>query len=121
MLQNKVCGEGMDDREIDIRWPELVKDLAGLTSQKTLAEQVGVHEKEVSRWIRDQARPLGSHAATLLRICEDLGVINWRKYSKVVPVYDFRCEYSENVQQGPQGIRLRAELSIPSIPTALWE
>jgi len=111
----------MDDREIDIRWPELVRDLARLTSQKTLAEQVGVSYKEVGRWIKNQVRPQGANVATLLKICDDLRTVNWRKYSKVVPVYDFRSEYDENVQHGPQGIGVRSDFSIPCAPTRIWE
>jgi dihydroorotate dehydrogenase (NAD+) catalytic subunit len=110
----------VDERQFDIRWSELITDLAGLTSQKNLAEQVGVNVKEIGRWMRGEVKPQGSNAATLLKICDDLGVVNWRKYSKTVPVYDFRSEYEENVSNGPQGIPAKIEFSVPRIPTRIW-
>jgi len=108
----------MNAQELDIRWPELVADLAGLTSKKTLAQQVNVNPKEISRWIRGEARPHGDHINALLRLCDEYGT-NWRKYSKIILAYDHRSEYEENLQSGPQGIRSGAEVALPRIPTQI--
>ncbi len=86
-----------------IRWSELVRDLADLTSAAALAKRIGVEDREVRRWRQGKARPQGDSADKLLRECDDRG-IHWRNYQKLVPVYDYRNTYEGNVRGGPQGL-----------------
>jgi len=106
----------MPTRETSVRWSELVGHLVKLTNKRTVAAQVGVNEKEVGRWERQEARPQGEHSSRLLKICTEYGV-NWRKFSGLVPVYDFRSDYRENLENGPQGIEADPRSLLPTVPT----
>jgi len=86
-----------------IRWGELVTDLAQLTSASVLANRIGVKDREIRRWKRGEARPQGESAERLLHECEERSV-NWRIYQKLVPVYDYKNSYEENLRDGPQGL-----------------
>lgn len=107
----------MDQRKL--RWSELVKDLATVTSMTALGNRVGATQKEVSRWIKGEATPQGEHAEALLNeYTERLG--NWKKYQGLDPVYDFRSSFEKNVALGPQGIPSKLQDWPPNIPTTLF-
>jgi dihydroorotate dehydrogenase (NAD+) catalytic subunit len=86
-----------------LRWNDLVRDLAQLTSASAVAKRIGVEDREVRRWKQGKARPQGHSADKLLRECEDRG-INWRNYQRLVPAYDYRNTYEGNLREGPQGL-----------------
>ena len=108
----------MDQRKL--RWTELVKDLATLTSMTALGSRVGATQKEVSRWIKGNAEPQGDHAQALLDECTDRG-INWRNYLGLEPVYDFRSSFEKNVRLGPQGLSPKLYDGGPKVPTRVWD
>ena len=86
-----------------IRWSDLVRDLAELTSPSALEKRIGVEDREVRRWKQGKARPQGDSADKLLRECDERG-IGWRNYQKLIPVYDYRNTYDGNMRSGPQGL-----------------
>lgn len=109
----------MDDGS-RMRWPQLVKELVSQTRSMTwLAQRIGTTQKEVRRWIQGTSKPSGDYADALLRHCRATGV-NPKKFEGLVPVYDFRIEFDQNVSDGPQGIP-SLDTGLPEIPTRFFD
>jgi dihydroorotate dehydrogenase (NAD+) catalytic subunit len=92
----------------DVKWDLLVQEMAQKTSKSYLARELGVHAKEVNRWICDPATkrarvPHHSNRDAILRLAEKLK-IRWRRYSELIPAFDFGRSFPTNKSHGPQAL-----------------
>jgi hypothetical protein len=104
----------MDD--FRMRWADLVKDLADLTSAANLARRLGTDPREIRRWKDGRTKPQGRYAQMLIDECQTGGV-NWRKYQRLALVYDVRNSFEENTNDGPHSLSSTHDPYIPEICT----
>jgi transcriptional regulator with XRE-family HTH domain len=93
-----------------LRWPELIRELIGLSNMSQLARDLRVSSKEVKRWWTGERRPDGENAQAIIRFCENDGKVNWRLFQGLSPVYDFGKSFERNVAEGPRGLQITSDL-----------
>lgn len=106
----------MRGNDAQIRWSDLVTELAGRSSKSHVGKLIRVSPKEVARWTNGVAQPHGHHKEALILECEKIG-LNWRKYQGLLAIYDMGASYDRNVMNGPQGLSNEVTTNIRRIET----
>lgn len=109
----------MNDELHRINWSRMVQDLVARSSKKQLATKIGVSEKEVARWIKEEARPQGEHARALREACVDFA-LNPGKYEGLGSIYAFGKSFDEN-KDGPEWFPRDPISDFPVIQSKIWQ